>query len=250
MDKSLRNITYYITILILLIFGRVSIACNPQIYFLFRNDAQAKLDSLNQIKSQKNLDKAILLHNLAFHKDREARIKAEDLLNKLKLDSSNHNIIQAYKGSLKMIKVSLSSPSSKILKSISPFGKSPKEEARDGFALISKSVFSEPNSKLLRCLRATAATEGADHLQELFAYAKEDLIWLETNSNTDDSVANFFINLNWTKYYYKLGEKEKNKEYMTKANDFCKKAIKFSCTPVYLEWAKQWAGRIGKALKN
>ena len=58
-------------------------ACSPTSYFLFRAEAQARLDSLRTRPAAENaLERFILMHNLAFHKDKNRREQAEKLLEK------------------------------------------------------------------------------------------------------------------------------------------------------------------------
>jgi hypothetical protein len=239
-----------IIILILLVIGKGSQACEPEIYFLFKDEAREKLTSLDQDSTGDVFQRVILLHNLAFHKDKKARKQAEELLKLIKPDSARMNLVRAFKGSLKMIKVSHSKTSSKIIKTLNPIGKSPKDDARSGFAMISDAVKAESKNKIIRCIRATAACESAEHIPELFEYARVDLIWLDSFTNDQDTVANFFINLNWAKYYFKLSKKEKKAEYLTKANMFCNKALEFACTPVYVQWANEWRQRISPSIKE
>ena len=240
----------FIIILLSLIPAQLSRACEPENYFLFKEEAREKLDFLTKNKPANIFDQIILLHNLAFHKDKESRLMAEKLLNRTRPDSSQVNIIKAFGGSLDMIKVSQSNTTSKLLKTISPFNKSPKKEALIGFSLISEAVEAEPDNKIIRCLRATAAAESMEHLPELYKFAEDDLLWLDARINTDDSVAVFFVSLNWAKYYYKLWKKKGDFKNLEKSKISCARAIAFACTPVYSKWAQEWQNRIDSSMNE
>jgi len=110
--------------------------------------------------------------------------------------------------------------------------------------MIVEAANSLPEDQVLRCLRATAAVEGAEHLPEMFDFAKRDLIWLESRIKPDDSVSAFFLNLNWAKFYYKLSKDDKEGDNIEKALERVLLAERYACTPVYLEWAKEWELRI------
>jgi len=59
-------------------------ACQPDIYYLFKQEARAELNSVLADSSRGNDFAAfILLHNLAFHKDKHARERAEKLSQRL-----------------------------------------------------------------------------------------------------------------------------------------------------------------------
>ena len=82
-------------------------ACDPDFYFLFQEDAQARLDSLNQHADENNLfERMVLMHNLGFHKDKDMRKQAEKLFKKHFKDSLDIPLYLAYSGSLQMVKVS------------------------------------------------------------------------------------------------------------------------------------------------
>jgi len=226
-------------------------ACQPEFYFLFRDEARTRLDSLNASPSKDNIfDRFILMHNLAFHKYKKMREDAEKLARTFIPDSTGKDIFNAYKGSLKMIQVSQSKIGTKILKSINPLTSSPIEEARKGFKIICDAVEKDPDNRILRCLRVTAATESAEHLPEMFNYARNDLEWLDSCVAPSDSIAMFFVNLNWAKYYYKLGRKRKHTGFIRQAHQSIARAGEYACTPVYSSWATEWKNKIEKNIKD
>lgn len=220
-------------------------ACEPESYFLFRSEAQSRLDSLNTHPSSENaLERLVLMHNLAFHQDKQLRQKAEKLLDEEFPRKSRPPMVRAYAGSLKMIKVSHRTTGSKVLRTINPFTKSPYTEGRDGFKQISEAVALDPASTILRMLRATAAAESAEHLNEMFDTARIDLEWLQAHEKPADSVCRFLIHLNWAKYHYKLAKIDSDDSHVTTAKRHIWLAIAYSCTPVYREWANEWRSRI------
>ena len=232
-------------LIIATLLASTAIPCDPEFYFLFRDEARAKLESLQYDNSDYDtFEKAVLLHNIAFHKDKDARKAAEKLFKGLKDDDSLSNMILAYNGSLKMIKVSQSNTASKILKSLNPFGHSPRGEARNGFKMITEAVENDPDKKVLRLLRATAAVESAEYLNEMFDDAKSELTWLDSHITPDDSVMTFIVNLNWGKYYYRLWEKDKNSADIKLAAQYIKTARKYACTPVYAGWVADWETKL------
>ena len=85
------------------------------------------------------------------------------------------------------------------MKTLNPFSSSPYGEARDGFKKISEALKMDSANYNIRILRATAASESAEHLDEMFDSAMVDLRWLEKNISENDSVANFLMNLDWAK---------------------------------------------------
>jgi hypothetical protein len=224
--------------------------CEPASFFLFRDEARVRLDSLNTVPDQKNvIDRLVLMHNLALHKDKEQRERAERLLDKQFPKKTRSTLIRAYVGSIRMIKVSHRTTGSKVLRTINPLTKSPHAEAREGYRMISEAVQSDSSNALLRLLRATAAAESAEHLHELFDSAKIDLEWLAPRTDPSDSVYLFLIHLNWAKYHYKLFKMKRAEHGHVEAEQYVKEALKYSCTPVYRQWAMEWRERIFQAIE-
>jgi len=226
-------------------------ACEPASFFLFRDEARVRLDSLSAAPDRENaLDRLVLMHNLAFHKDKEQRERAEKFLDKQFPKKIRSALIRAYMGSLRMIKVSHRTTGSKVLRTINPLTKSPLAEAREGYRMISEAVESDSSNTLLRLLRVTAAAESAEHLHELFDSAKIDLEWLAPRTDPSDSVYLFLIHLNWAKYHYKLFKREKASHDREGAKWHVTEALEYSCTPVYRQWAMEWWERIFRATET
>jgi len=219
--------------------------CQPAVYYLFKAEAQERLDSLERSPTSANLfDRFVLMHNLAFHKDKKMRERAEALLKEKFPEKGRSTLVRAYAGSLQMIRVSHRAAGSKVLRSIMPFTKSPLTEGREGYHLISEALQTDSMNVRLRLLRGTAAAESAEHLAEMFDSARGDLIWLEENANPHDPVIQFLISLNWTKYYYKLARKYRDPVMLGAASELSVKAVFLACTPVYVDWADSWYKRI------
>jgi hypothetical protein len=208
-------------------------------------EAQERLDSLERSSTSANLfDRFVLMHNLAFHKDKKMRDRAEDLLKRRFPEKERSALVRAYAGSLQMIRVSHRAAGSKVLRTIMPFTKSPLTEGREGYHLISEALQADSMNVRIRLLRATAAAESAEHLAELFDSARVDLIWLEEYADPDDPVIQFLINLNWAKYYYKLARKYRDTVMLRAASEFSVMSVFLACTPVYVDWADSWYRRI------
>ena len=223
-------------------------ACNPEFYFLFRSEAQVRLDSLNTKQTSENaLERFVLMHNLAFGKNEQQRKKAEKLLEKQFPRHNRSSLISAYAGSLKMIKVSQRTTGSKVIRTLSPFRKSPYSEAREGYHQISIAVIQDSTSTVLRFIRATAATESAEYLNELFDSARIDLEWLQANLESSDSVYMFLIHLNWSKYYFKLAKEEERIANRSNAIHHINIALAFACTPAYCQWSNKLRSKITKS---
>jgi len=186
----------------------------------------------------------VLMHNLAFHKDKKMRERAEELLKKEFPEKDRTALVRAYAGSLQMIRVSHRAAGSKVLRSIMPFTKSPLTEGRDGYHQISEALQTDSMNVRLRLLRGTAAAESAEHLAEMFDSARTDLIWLEDNADPHDPVMQFLISLNWTKYYYKLARQYRDTVMLRAASEFSAMSVFLACTPVYTDWADSWYKRI------
>jgi len=225
------------------------VACEPESYFLFQSEAQYRLDSLNTHSASDNaFERIVLMHNLAFHKDKKLREQAEKLLEKIFPKKKRTPLVRAYAGSLKMIKVSHRTTGSKVFRSINPLTKSPYAEGREGFKQISDAMASDTANTILRILRATAAAESADHLNEMFDSARIDLEWLQAHKEPTDSVCQFLIHLNWAKYHYKLAKKNTGDSDLAEAKRHIEVAIGYACTPVYREWAVEWKKRVNDLL--
>jgi hypothetical protein len=225
--------------------------CEPASFFLFRDEARVRLDSLSAAPDQENvIDRLVLMHNLAFHKDKEQRERAEKFLDKQFPKKTRSALIRAYMGSLRMIKVSHRTTGSKVLRTINPLTKSPRAEAREGYGMISEVVESDSSNTLLRLLRVTAAAESAEHLHELFDSAKIDLEWLAACTDPSDSVYSFFVHLNWAKYHHKLFKMNGAGHNREEAERHVKEALEYSCTPVYRQWALEWRERIFQATET
>jgi hypothetical protein len=230
---------------LLVVLAECGVACEPESYFLFRSEAQNRLDSLNVHSSSENaFERLVLMHNLAFHKDKQLRERAEKLLEKEFPKKSRTPIVRAYAGSLKMIRVSQRTTGSKVIRTINPLTKSPYAEGREGFKQISEAVGSDTSNPILRILRATAAAESAEHLNELFDSARIDLEWLQAHKEPTDSVCQFLIYLNWAKYYYKMAKMNPGESDVITAERHIKIATAYACTPVYREWANEWRSKI------
>jgi hypothetical protein len=220
-------------------------ACTPESFFLFRAEAKQRLDSLNARPTDGNLlERIILMHNLAFHRDKPQRENAEKLLEKYFPKEGRSPMVKAYAGSLKMIKVSHRTGGSKLIRTLSPFTKSPHSEAREGYRQISGAVTLDSSNSVLRLLRATAAAESAEHLHELFDSARIDLEWLQTREDPLDSVSRFLVYLNWAKYYFKLAKRRGSVPAHQEAGRHVELAAGYACTPVYRHWADEWRSRV------
>ena len=230
---------------LLLSMAEYGAACEPESYFLFRSEAQDRLDSLIAHSSSENaFERLVLMHNLSFHADKQLHKRAEKLLEKEFPKKSRTPIARAYAGSLKMIKVSHRTTGSKVIRTINPLTRSPYAEAREGYRQVSDAVAQDTASTILRILRATAAAESAEHLNELFDSAAIDLEWLQNHRQPNDSVCQFLIHLNWAKYYYKLADRNRSDSILTKAKQHVEIALAYACTPVYWKWAQDWRNRV------
>jgi hypothetical protein len=219
--------------------------CTPDIYLLFRGEARTALDTLSDTTSVKGaFMQFVLMHNLAFEKDRTMRERAESLLKTRLSRAPQTSRLKAYTGSLRMIKVSQRSTGSNIFRKLNLFAKSPQSEARDAFRLISDAVTSDSTDRIIRMLRATAAVESAEHLSELFPVARQELTWLDTHIPEDDSVMQFFTHLNWAKYYFKLAQFRDTPAARASALARIERAQAYACTPVFAGWAAEWKKRI------
>jgi hypothetical protein len=219
--------------------------CEPEFYFLFRSEARQRLDSLlAKSPDDSAFEIFVLRHNLAFHGDRDERKRAEEMLKHDFPEQDRSNLMTAYAGSLQMIRVSHRTAGSKVLRTLSPFTKSPHTEAREGYHRISEAVSRDPSNRILRHLRATAAAESAEHLYEMFDSARFDLEWLEARGDPSNSVGQFFLNLNWAKYHYKVAEVYRSEIHRVEARRRIDLAKDYACTSVYLETAYRWLARI------
>lgn len=219
--------------------------CQPAVCYLFKAEAQERLDSLERSPTPANLfDRFVLMHNLAFHKDKKMRERAETMMKDKFPEKERSALVRAYAGSLQMIRVGHRAAGSKVLRSIMPFTKSPVTEGREGYHLISKALQTDSMSIRLRLLRGTAAAESAEHLGEMFDSARNDLIWLEEHADPHDPVMQFLISLNWTKYYYKLARKYRDPVMLGAASELSVKSVFLACTPVYVDWADSWYKRV------
>jgi len=131
--KKLQSVHGVWVILFTLLFAVPPVrACEPASFFLFRDEARVRLDSLSAAPDQENaIDRLVLMHNLAFHKDKEQRERAEKFLDKQFPKKTRSALIRAYIGSLRMIKVSHRTTGSKVLRTISPLTKSPQSAKID-----------------------------------------------------------------------------------------------------------------------
>jgi hypothetical protein len=188
------------------------------------------------------------MHNLAFHGDKAQRENAEALIEEYFSKKASAPIVGAFAGSLKMIKVSHRAKGKNVIRLLSPFTKSPYSEARDGYRDISYAVAGDTANGVLRLLRATAAAESAEHLNELFDSARIDLEWLQSHADRSDSVRMFLIHLNWAMYNFKLARENKLDISSSDAAQQVERALDFACTPVYVNWAQEWRIRIIEAV--
>jgi len=238
-------------ITLLMLLTGTATACDPDIFYLFRQDARDALDSLNKYNpGQISFRKAVLLHNLAFHKDQNARKEAEKMFDSLASDGMDNNLVRAFTGSLKMIQVSQSRKSSKIFKSLSPFRSSPRDDARKGFRMITEALESDPDNEVLRTLRATAAVESAEHLPEMFSTARDDLNWLEAHLDPGDTAVTFFTLINQAIYYCKYWQEKGGLKNLEMARQYIARARDFACLPSYKTWVETWEKRIADAAQN
>jgi len=197
----LKRIVFSIFVFLVL-FPKSLAACDPPIFLKICESAQYHLDSLNQNPTDDNLfDRIILMHNLAFHKNRALRKQAQKLIKDNFKNKEFTPLVKAYDGSLRIIKVSQQSMASNVWRSI--FRKSPYDEARESFEIISQALDNEPDNQIIRLLRATAAVESAEHFPEFLPIADEDIQWLGKNIDYGDSTLVFYLYLTRAKFYYK-----------------------------------------------
>ncbi len=226
-------------------------ACEPPIYLKFHEDARYHLDSMSQFATNNSLlDSIVLMHNLAFHRDEKMREQAEKLLKENFKKEKRTPLVEAYDGSLQMIKVSHRGKGSKIFRSI--FGKSPYDEAREGFKMISQALVKDPGNFNIRFIRATAAVEAVEYLPELFPYANEDIQWLEKHIDYSNPALVFFLNLTWAKYYYKFAltiePTNIRSTIVKKASGYIDLAGEYICNEVYCREYELWRQRIDSLL--
>jgi len=228
-------------------------ACDPPLFLKIYESAQCHLDSLNQNPSKENLpDRIALAHNIAFHKkNSKLREQAEKLIKNNFAGDEKTPIVMAYEGSLRIIKVSQQNKMSKIIQSI--FGKSPLNEAKDGFEIITQALNQEPNNIGIRFLRATAVVELVEYLPELLSDAEEDNRWLEENINYDDSTLVFYMYLTWAKYYYKYAQTIESTSDRTaiidNAMENLSQAEDYICDEIYYREYDFWEDKIS-SLQN
>ncbi|MBI5037366.1 MAG: hypothetical protein HZC01_01475 [Candidatus Kerfeldbacteria bacterium] len=194
--------------LLMAIMVRLGQAAPVPLYLRFQEEARTALDSLSQVGDTTGMAQLIVLHNLAFHHYPDSRDQAERLLKKsFKHDTTT--LVQAYRGSLAMIKVSDRGKAGNALRGIGKlFGVSGSayDEARDGFKKITEALIRDSlgghHQVQLRLIRATAAAEALGFLPELMDEATADLTWLQEHVPQSDSAVYFFVQLTWAKYYY------------------------------------------------
>ncbi|MFH0804936.1 MAG: hypothetical protein V1916_01940 [Patescibacteria group bacterium] len=227
-------------------------ACSPAAPYLFHGAARERLQEIDSAQSDGEIERMVLLHNLAFHGDRQSRELAEQLNKQLRKRIGETPLLSAYRGSLEMIAVSHRSKAGKIIGKA--FGgilfDSPYDNLREGFDRISKGLAADPNNRQLRLLRATAATEVGEHLPELLDDAYADLLYLGGQVDSTDSAATFFYYLSWAKYYCKRAVNSEQAhtfrdwEARRLAGEYLEIAIRYTCTPLYVAEHAIWDARV------
>jgi hypothetical protein len=244
-------VTKYITLisltLVLICCGDFVKAGESPSFLLLHEDAKYRLDSLNRIESDSNLvERIILMHNLGFNGDKKLREKAEKLVKDKFKKGKRAPLVEAYDGSLRMIKVKHKNTASKIFGSF--FGNSPYKEARNGFNIISEALERDPNNINIRFVRASAAVESAEHLPELLVHADIDILWLESNIDRTDAASVFFFYLTKAKFYYKSALEEKKilikVVIIEKAIELIDQAGEFVCSEVFCREHLLWQKKI------
>ena len=228
--------------LITILYGGFVKADEPPSYLLLREDAQQRLDSLNQIPSNDNLlERIILMHNLAFHGDKDLRETAEKLLKDNFKKNKYTPLVEAYDGSLRIIKVKHRSAFSNLFRNSV-------KDARKAFEKITDALEDDPNNMNIRFVRASAAVEVAKHIPKLLYYADEDLLWLEIYLDHNDSVMVFFYNLTMAKYYYKEAKINKRslsrRVMIEKSIEYICLAYEAVCSEVYAQEQNHWENKI------
>lgn len=219
-------------------------SCHPPYYLLFHAEAQSTVDSLSQSNPDNTVfERMVLWHNLAFHKCEKSLAHAEELLDSLPDDRP---VIQAYRGSLSMIKVSHRSKASNVFRGI--FGKSPYKEARDGFERISQALCADSDNVVIRLLHVTAAVESGDYLPELLNVAASDLVWLDAHVDTTDLPMVFFTHLTWVKYYTRILPTAESTLVPELMRDRLQRAAEAACNDAYRQEVELWIEKSGIAL--
>ncbi len=229
--------------------------CDPPVHFLFGDEAQQRLDSLQQCCSDESQqDQFILLHNLAFRGSKDVRDRSEKLFKSFSKDQRKDPIMQAYGGSLRLMKIRDRGVAGNALKGIGKFfgvSKSAYDEAREAFAAISEAVEKNPGNDTLRILRATAATEIAEHLPEVLDSAELDLLILQQKIDpAAPGPLSFFVTLTWAKYCYKTALVTGNRSFAELACEYVLAAGTQACVPYYQQEAQRWEEKIDALLTS
>jgi len=223
-------------------------------YLLMHDDARLMLDSLEQHPTDSNaFERIVLLHNLAFNKDEEAREKAEELLDKyFKKDKTP--LVQAYCNSLKMLKVrsrNLAGNTWRYTKTFfGLFGDDPYEEALKYFDGIQEALKKDANNIQIRILSLSAAVETAEYLDGILSFAYKDLQWLRSHTDRLDSTETFFYALSWAKYAYKYSIIKKKPSEAKKGYVWITHAEEFALSKVYCEEAYIWWMKIDSLVQQ
>lgn len=229
------------------IYPSIAAACDPPFFLRIHELAQSRLDSLNASPTADNVfERIVLMHNLAFYKDSKMREKAEKLLEQNFPEGKRTPLINTYAGSLRIIKASQRGKASKILKSV--FGKSPLDEAREGYSQITEALEKDPGNLNIRLVRSLAAIELADYLPELLSDADTDLQWMGKNINLKDTVVAFYLYLTRAKFFYKNAQIKKSSLIKTtllvQARIDLKISAEYICSDAYRKEYKYWEKKI------
>lgn len=253
----MRNYLLFSVIFFLMITVPVANACDQPSYLLFRNDAQERLDSLNAVALPDNMiERAGLMHNIAFHKNKEMRKESKKLIDKYVdqyMDSLGWSpIIGAYAGSLRMIKVRDRGKLVNIGKSFITLGgllgSNPYQEAYEGFDWITEALEQDSANVRIRMIRASAAVESVEHLDKLLSYAFTDLIWLSVNAKKLDSSETFFLYLTWVKYCFKKDMLYPDDVSLERGCEYVELAWRYACSEDYIQEIAKWEDRIDSAM--
>jgi len=238
---------------IILIFVKAAVACQPDIYYLFSDEARVRLEELEGDTSQAaEWQRIVLMHNLGFNRDKNMRKKAEGRMKAWQKNNPMTPLQEAYLGSLQMLRVSQRSTLSNFWGVITD--NSPKNEAEDGFRRISAALAEDSSNIVIRFLRLTAALESIDQLDGKKRYARKDLDWLDGYIDRTDSAQVFLFHLSRVKYYFYelrhiqgiLFHYESELYYLNPDLVMSELllAAQFSCCPFYKSEIELWTGRL------
>ncbi len=195
----------------MLVVGTIARATDDPIY-LFGDDAQKVLDSLEDAKSDGFLHMGILAHNLSFStKKAKMTGRAEEYLSLVRLKGGYTDTLRVYECLLTLLSLRDENILKKGVGFISGFVglQSPEDEIREVFMCLSREIDRQPDNMAFHLIRAAAAVEVAGVMPDLLPMANEDLVqiaFLSAHQMDEDSTHRFYSALVSAKYRYLLAK--------------------------------------------